>query len=55
MLIAYIRHRPGREKSNLTVTLLDSIDVTLEDTQGAGHGGVGFECVNVWKINKFRG
>ena len=28
---------------NLTVTLLDSIDVTLEEVQRAGHGGVGCE------------
>ena len=34
----------GREKLNLTVTLVDFIDVTLEDVQGAGHGGVGCEC-----------
>ena len=29
---------------NLTVTLLDSMDVTLEEVQRAGHGGVGCEC-----------
>ena len=34
----------GRDKSNLTVTLLDSMDVTMEAVQGAGHGGVGCEC-----------
>ena len=34
----------GRDKSNLMVTLLDSMDVTMEDVQGAGHGGVGCEC-----------
>ena len=34
----------GRDKMNLTVTLLDSMDVTLEEVQRAGHGGVGCEC-----------
>ena len=29
---------------NLTVTLVDFIGVTLEDVQGARHGGVGCEC-----------
>ena len=29
---------------NLTVTLLDSMDVTQEEVQRAGHGGVGCEC-----------
>ena len=34
----------GRDKLNLTVTLLESMDVTLEEGQGAGHGGVGCDC-----------
>ena len=34
----------GRDKMNLTVTLLDYMDVTQEEVQHAGHGGVGCEC-----------
>ena len=39
---------------NLTVTLLESMDVTVEQVQGAGHGGVGCEyqlCVDLKDID----
>ena len=29
---------------NLTVTLLESMDVSREEVQRVGHGGVGCEC-----------
>ena len=34
----------GRDKSNLSVTLLDYMDVTEEEVQTAQHGGVGCIC-----------
>ena len=34
----------GREKDNLTVTLVDYLDVTMEEVTDAGHGGIGCMC-----------
>ena len=34
----------GRDKANLSVTLLDYLDVTEEQVQAAQHGGVGCVC-----------
>ena len=34
----------GKDKSNLSVTLLDYMDVTEEEVQTAQHGGVGCVC-----------
>ena len=42
----------GRNKMNLTVTLLDSMDVTQEEVQRAGHGGVGCECQLCSRLKK---
>jgi hypothetical protein len=40
----------GREKSHLSVTLLDCMDVTEEEVQAAQHGGVGCVCTLCRKL-----
>ena len=40
----------GRGKENLEVTLIDFLDVTLEQVQQANHGGVGCVCTLCRKL-----
>ena len=40
----------GREKSHLSVTLLDFLDVTEEEVHAAQHGGVGCVCTLCRKL-----
>ena len=44
----------GRDKDNLKVTLVDYMDVTMEDVETAKHGGVGCTCSLCEKLKKFR-
>ena len=41
------------DKMNLSVTLLQSVDVEQEEVQAAGQGGVGCECQLCGKLKNF--